>query len=230
MGILDNTVTRGIISGIRTSEELTLLQTDAAINPGNSGGPLIDRNGRVIGITTFKYLGDDEQVRGESLGFAVAIDHAKVSRWRWNDPGSSIGRTRDIWWCSALTTTKKENSTIDAKGTRHGEPDRTVQFLASKADEVDRLYKRYTRYCIGQPTSGQSYGRDWSGYWSAPALVNNESSSECSDMLDDIVRRAAEIKSGMQFALEKARQAGVYPGDRRKIQRKYNMDWPGWEK
>lgn len=64
---LSDTVTRGIISASRTtSDGVHYLQIDAAINPGNSGGPLVDRNGDVLGVTTFK-------VRGfEGLNFAVA--------------------------------------------------------------------------------------------------------------------------------------------------------------
>ena len=45
LGVLSNTVTRGIVSAIREVGTVTLIQTDAAINPGNSGGPLVDRNG-----------------------------------------------------------------------------------------------------------------------------------------------------------------------------------------
>jgi S1-C subfamily serine protease len=59
-----NSVTAGIISGVNRQITETdtysgtyinisgTLQTDAAINPGNSGGPLLDTNGRVIGINT----------------------------------------------------------------------------------------------------------------------------------------------------------------------------------
>ena len=72
LGLLENTVTRGIISGIRTAGPATYVQTDAAINVGNSGGLLIDRHGRVIGITTLKF-GDSV----ESLGFTVAVHHVK---------------------------------------------------------------------------------------------------------------------------------------------------------
>jgi serine protease Do len=48
-----------------------MIQTDAAINPGNSGGPLVDADGRVIGITTA------EAVVAEGIGFAIPIDVAK---------------------------------------------------------------------------------------------------------------------------------------------------------
>ncbi|MDP1569053.1 MAG: trypsin-like peptidase domain-containing protein [Vicinamibacterales bacterium] len=69
---LRNTVTRGIVSALRNASGVLLVQTDAAINPGNSGGPLLDRQGRVIGVATLK------QGDAESLGFAVAIDHVQA--------------------------------------------------------------------------------------------------------------------------------------------------------
>ena len=70
---LSLTVTRGIISSTRTANGVDLLQTDAAINPGNSGGPLINRDGNVIGVNTFRI---EETTGGRpvnSIGFAVSI-------------------------------------------------------------------------------------------------------------------------------------------------------------
>ena len=71
-------VTRGIISGPPrevVAEEIgitldAVLQTDAAINQGNSGGPLVDAQGRVIGINT-AIAG-----QAENVGFAIPISHA----------------------------------------------------------------------------------------------------------------------------------------------------------
>ena len=56
-------------NGIRTYSEV--IQTDAAINHGNSGGPLVDMEGRVVGIDS---AGSDT---AENIGFAIAIDSAK---------------------------------------------------------------------------------------------------------------------------------------------------------
>ena len=54
-----------------------MIQTDAAINPGNSGGPLINANGKVIGINTFIFT-DYEHFRGSvGIGFAIPINVAK---------------------------------------------------------------------------------------------------------------------------------------------------------
>jgi serine protease Do len=72
LGVFQNSVTRGIISAVRRADRTVMLQTDAAINPGNSGGPLLNRSGQVIGINTMKISG-----AAESLGFAVAVDHAR---------------------------------------------------------------------------------------------------------------------------------------------------------
>jgi hypothetical protein len=66
---LNQTVTKGIISGIREVAGKVLLQTDVSINPGNSGGPLIDQQGRVVGITTMKMSG--KGIEGLSFGIPV---------------------------------------------------------------------------------------------------------------------------------------------------------------
>ena len=52
-----------------------MIQVDAAINPGNSGGPLVDRDGRVIGIVTGLVNPTPEDVF-IGIGFAVPIDVA----------------------------------------------------------------------------------------------------------------------------------------------------------
>jgi S1-C subfamily serine protease len=76
---LGPTVTRGIVSGLgRDIEPLggvpleNLIQTDAAINPGNSGGPLVDGEGKLIGINSAGALA----ALAENVGFAIAIDGA----------------------------------------------------------------------------------------------------------------------------------------------------------
>ena len=75
---LDRTLTTGIISALGREFPLDdgfviedVIQTDASINPGNSGGPLIDSQGRVIGVNTAIY-----SLSGSSagIGFAIPID------------------------------------------------------------------------------------------------------------------------------------------------------------
>jgi serine protease Do len=71
---LEQTVTAGILSAkgrvIGSGPYDNFLQTDASINPGNSGGPLIDMQGKVIGINTAIIAS------GQGIGFAIPINLA----------------------------------------------------------------------------------------------------------------------------------------------------------
>ncbi len=58
-------------TGEETGDFNTWIQTDASINPGNSGGPLVDMEGRVIGINSRK------QNNADGIGFAVPVDIAR---------------------------------------------------------------------------------------------------------------------------------------------------------
>mgnify|MGYP006286040135 CR=1 FL=1 len=78
---LDRTLTTGIISGLgrplRARNDLVIqnmIQTDASINPGNSGGPLLDSQGRMIGINTMIYSPSGGSV---GIGFAVPVGTAR---------------------------------------------------------------------------------------------------------------------------------------------------------
>jgi len=83
LGEFSDTVSSGIVSGLSRyiqatdhinlrSERLRgLIQTDAAINPGNSGGPLVNMEGKAIGINTAMVMG------AQNIGFAIPINYAK---------------------------------------------------------------------------------------------------------------------------------------------------------
>ncbi|NNF98667.1 MAG: Do family serine endopeptidase [Desulfobacteraceae bacterium] len=72
---LEQTVTAGIVSAkgriLDTGPYDDYIQTDASINPGNSGGPLLDLEGRVVGINTAIHAS------GQGIGFAIPINMAK---------------------------------------------------------------------------------------------------------------------------------------------------------
>jgi S1-C subfamily serine protease len=71
------TVTRGIVSAVRTYSGYKYLQMDASINPGNSGGALVNMKGELIGINSAVLLGSDGTA-AENLGLAIPIDEAKA--------------------------------------------------------------------------------------------------------------------------------------------------------
>jgi putative serine protease PepD len=96
---LSNTVTSGIVSALNrpvvpasdggsqnnngsTQSVLDAIQTDASINPGNSGGPLVDMNGKVIGVNSAIATASSGSLGGSQsgsigLGFAIPINQVK---------------------------------------------------------------------------------------------------------------------------------------------------------
>jgi putative serine protease PepD len=87
---LEGTVTSGIVSALNREVRpnptdadgavLNAIQTDAAINPGNSGGPLVDGEGRVVGINTAIATltgGFGEQGGSIGVGFSIPINYAR---------------------------------------------------------------------------------------------------------------------------------------------------------
>lgn len=81
---LQFSVSEGIVSAIHrqgVSDNGRYIQTDAALNPGNSGGPLINKQGKVIGINNFKIS------EGESLGFALESKYLQAIV---NDIGENV--------------------------------------------------------------------------------------------------------------------------------------------
>jgi len=83
LGEFEDTLSAGIISGLsrkitaygglpmRATSLRGLIQTDAAINPGNSGGPLVNIEGKPIGINTAIVMG------AQNIGFAIPINYAR---------------------------------------------------------------------------------------------------------------------------------------------------------
>jgi serine protease Do len=82
LGQFGNTASKGIVSGTgRTvfassgygSTEMldNIIQTDAALNPGNSGGPLLDLDGKVVGINVARV------VDGDNIGFSIPVESIK---------------------------------------------------------------------------------------------------------------------------------------------------------
>jgi serine protease Do len=82
---LEQTVTAGIVSAkkrvIGAGPYDDFIQTDASINPGNSGGPLLDLQGRVVGINTAIVAS------GQGIGFAIPINMAKTIVSQLKDKG-----------------------------------------------------------------------------------------------------------------------------------------------
>jgi serine protease Do len=76
---LEGTATTGVVSStsrqLKEDDPLAYIQTDAPINPGNSGGPLVDMDGRVVGINTMIYT---RSGGSEGIGFALPSNVVQI--------------------------------------------------------------------------------------------------------------------------------------------------------
>ena len=219
LGVLSNTVTRGIVSAVRQAGAVTLIQTDAAINPGNSGGPLVDRAGVVIGINSIGVAPRSAQ----GVAFAVAADHARSLL---NGQPAASAQTP----LAALNQAMGGPSETDARRTR-GEQDyeRVVQWAARSADQLDTFWHRYAASCVAASTA--TGDRPWFAALEPNGVrINVTSGYDCEGWLRTVVSNAGQMKTEMDAAGAAARHAGVYPGAVRGLRQRYRLQWNGWER
>jgi len=217
LGVLQNTVTRGIVSAIRAAGGVTLVQTDAAVNPGNSGGPLVDRQGWVVGVTTLKVGG-----QAESLSFAVASDHARSLLEGRADALAQAGGTLQ----DRLNTTMAADGASGGERTREDatvELERRVKALAQAADRIDASWRDYRANCLQTATIPRGYDREW--FILVDRVPQRSPSPSCAPWTDELVRAALEVREALDAALATGRTAGVFPGDQREICRRYRLEW-----
>jgi S1-C subfamily serine protease len=220
LGVLSNTVTRGIVSAVRQVGNITLLQTDAAINPGNSGGPLVDRSGLVIGINSLAVAAQ----AGQGLAFAVAIDHAtdllngQVTTGAVQTP------------LTALTKAMGGPSDSDqARGKGEQSYAQVLEWADRNSAQLDAYWDKYAGSCVS--SSSKSGDRPWFAVFETNGVrINPMSSLNCQSWLETLQSSAAPIRAEIDKAGEAARQSGVYPGVLRDLRRRHRMNWSGWER
>ena len=215
LGLLQNTLTRGIVSGIRQTPTATLVQTDAAVNPGNSGGPLIDRTGRVLGIVTMGYT--DRQ----GLNFAVGIDHARTLLEGKPMQATAPPPAAAVRGPSPSLPSETEQTRV--QGERMYE--QTLAQLARRADAMENAWRQYGTSCF-KGRAGAGLDRAWFVVFDEHGSV----SPGCDRWVADFRRQAAEVAGGVIAAEELARRADVYPGVRRDARRRHRLDYSGWER
>jgi S1-C subfamily serine protease len=217
LGTLQNSVSRGIVSGLRNSGGVTLVQSDAAANPGNSGGPMLDRSGRVVGILTAGYRGQ------QGLNFAVAIDHARdILDGRETSLGS--GQT-------GLANIQPMNpggqSSESDRRQQQGEQDfvRRVGAAEQAAQQIDTIWQRFRASCYKSPIRG-SYDREWFAMFT-PGAIPGDAAAGCIEYFQEMQGATGKFREYMRTAVQDARRANVLPGTIRETLRgkRLNHDW-----
>ena len=220
LGVLSNTVTRGIVSAIRDVGSVRLLQTDAAINPGNSGGPLVDRTGLVIGVNSMVVAARE----GQGLAFAVAIDHA-IPLLKGLGAGASAQTP-----LTALSQAMGGPSGGDEMRAR-GEQTyaQVLAWAAQTSQQLDAYWDRYASACVA--SAARSGDRAWFAVFEPGGVrINPAATINCQSWLDTVQSNALPIKTTLDQAADVARRSGVYPGVMRDLRRRHRLDWAGWER
>jgi hypothetical protein len=217
LGVLSNTVTRGIVSAVRDTGSVTLVQTDAAINPGNSGGPLVDRSGVVIGVNSMKIGG----ATGEGLAFAVAIDHASSLL-----SGQTTAATATpLQGLNRMMTGATQSEDMRDQGTAAYQT--AVEQAARRGDQIDEFWTRSASSCVAR--AARAGDRAWFSVYEANGVqIQLSSGTDCEGWFAIVRTNAEQIRTVMSQAAEAARRQGVYPGVMRDIRRRFRMEWPGW--
>ena len=221
LGTLQNSVSRGIVSGVRRSGNATLVQTDAAANPGNSGGPLLDRHGVAIGITTMGYR--DQQ----GLNFAVAIDHARaIIEGRLAGSNSKPLAMNEVKALSPAVQSETERALDEGQRAFLA----SVTKVSQVADALDDDWQRFRQSCFTSTVAG-SYSHEWFVMLSPRAITPAQvGGGSCGSFLLAFQREADRVAADMRSALENARRAGILPGVVRDALRANRLEFDGWDR
>jgi S1-C subfamily serine protease len=200
LGTLQNSVSRGIVSGLRNSGGVTLIQSDAAANPGNSGGPMLDRNGRVVGILTAGYR------EREGLNFAVSIDHARdILSGRETNLGTGPSALGNI---ESSVPGRSESDRRQQQGEQAFK--QRVGSAEQAADQLDQAWKNFRTQCYKSPIRG-SYAREWFAVF-VPGVIPGDAAAGCVTYYQNIVGEMNKFRDYMRTTVQDARRANVLPG------------------
>ena len=83
--VLENAISRGVMSSKTVIEGMPYHQMNIAINPGNSGGPVFDSLGRVIGVATLK------SSKTEAMGFSIPVEDVNTALAKVGGPRPELG-------------------------------------------------------------------------------------------------------------------------------------------
>jgi hypothetical protein len=220
MGVLQNTVTRGIVSSLRQLDKVVAIQTDAALNPGNSGGPLIDHAGRVVGINTMGFRGS------QGLNFAVAIDHAKALMEGRSPQLAFVQSTGN----GAMKGLMPGGGSSEADQARE-EGDRRyaaqLAQIAQASDQMESAFSQFMAYYWDGKVVGH-FDRSFYALWEPGALHGNPVKGYESKIAE--LRQAVDhLRARLQEVENQAHRADVFPGTRRELRQRYRLEHRGWE-
>jgi hypothetical protein len=162
---LDFTVQEGSIASLqRSANGVAYLQLDAKISPGNSGGPVIDAEGRVVGIVSMKVSGEGV----EGIGLAIPVNYVYSPSLAYVSPPSEAAAASEAFGRMVARAQQGTNDGIpelraDApQPEAPGDDDRPL-LVAGHVDRYDNLVVRVVRITDFPPAFEEITVTVWSG-------------------------------------------------------------------
>jgi S1-C subfamily serine protease len=165
---LEFTVHEGSVSSLqRSAYGVAYVQLDAKVNPGNSGGPVIDGEGRVVGVVSLKVAGG-----AEGIGLALPINYAYSTELDFVDPPAPNAASSKAF--ARMLARAKDESSGQGRPTRVGrgptgappevtEIDDAPLLVSAHVDQYTRLVVRLVRIADREPGFEEVSVKMWSG-------------------------------------------------------------------
>lgn len=149
---LELTFSEGIISALRETEGVHMIQTSAPVSPGSSGGGLFDAQGNLVGITSFQLR------EGQSLNFALpgewvidSLSHSNSSTGSVNSTASDAELESRAWIGIGLEAIKKEDYGLAASTFRKS-TDLKQSYAFQASFELGKIFEKSS-----EPTTSRAY-------------------------------------------------------------------------
>lgn len=214
LGTLHNSVTRGVVSGLRNAGGVIMIQHDAAMSPGDSGGPLLDRDGRAIGVNTMTYTDKP------GISFSIAADYVSdLVAGRLTDAGTTGRGLQDI----EASGRQSESDLQVQRGDK--ELRGRIEQARKTADAIDANWRRYREQCFKGNITGR-FDREWFAMVTPGAMPPNAALG-CESGYEALMSDITRFREGVRITLAAARRANLQPGTIRDVLRENRLefDW-----
>jgi tetratricopeptide (TPR) repeat protein len=183
---LEKTISQGIVSGLRTHDDRSLLQITSPISHGSSGGPILDAKGQVVGVAVG--LMED----GQNLNFAVPVRYVQLLL---DAPISPIATLHTVSEVATLATKKRSEEYSDDENSAYQQDMKHLDdIMPSALKSATTSPDLSTLACIG---ADESFNLSDTSIEAARKLQREYPSSESRTLLSYVLYRRSTREFGV---------------------------------
>ena len=222
LGTLQNSVSRGIVSGLRNSGGVTLVQIRRGRQSRQQRRADARSQRRVVGIRPSGYKGQ------QGLNFAVAIDHARdILEGRQTNLGSGQAGLSNL---APMVPGGEQRPEADRRQ-QQGEQEFAAanQRRRNRRRPARRRVDSSSAPAVTSRRSAAAYDREWFAVF-APGAIPGDAASGCIGYYQEMTAEMNKFRAFMRQTVESARRAGVLPGIARDTLRSKRLNSDAWDR